>query len=135
MSDKTKPCPHANLRMEYAKDAMTTDKPWKLWQLRSQDSHEWMDAWKELQWDPETQYRRKPKTININGFEVPEPMREEPKQGTQYFTPYLWGHPETYCWNGRYVDKAYLELGLAHATYEAAEIHGKALRSFTEVKG
>jgi hypothetical protein len=78
MSDKTKPCPHAHLRMEYAKDALITDKPWKLWQLRSTCSELWMDAWKELQWDPKTAYRRKPKTVKIGDFEVPEPMREAP---------------------------------------------------------
>lgn len=135
MTTETKPCPHAALRMEYAKDAMTTDKPWELWQRKDPDSGKWRDAWRELQWHPEMQYRRRPKTININGFEVPEPMREAPKQGTQYFIPYLLGQPETHCWYGSSIDKSLLKAGLVHATYEAAEIHGKALRSFTEVKG
>jgi hypothetical protein len=121
--------------MEYAKDAMTTYKPWKLWQFKTHGREEWLDACKELHWDHAVQYRRKPKTININGFEVPEPMREAPKQGTEYCIPYLLGQPETHCWYGSSIDKSLLKAGLVHATYEAADLHSKALRSFTEVWG
>jgi len=136
MRDETKPCPHAALRMEYAKDAMTTDKPWKLWQLKSLSCEEWVDAVQELRWKPSVQYRRKPKTININGFEVPEPMREAPARGSSYFHADLTsGSHVSWWWSGDDVDYMRLEAGMVHATPEAAELHSRALRSFTEVKG
>jgi len=37
-------------------------------------------------WWSFTDYRWKPKTVIVNGVEVPEPMREYPKTGTYYWT-------------------------------------------------
>lgn len=135
MTTETKPCPHAHLRMEYAKDALTTDKPWKLWQQKRPAADQWMDAWRELQWNPFMQYRRKPKTININGYEVPEPMREAPAGGSSYFYAELTSGSQVSRWSGDCIDYMRLEAGMAHATPEAAELHSRALRSFTAVKG
>src|SRR5690606_33602489 len=104
MSDKTKPCPHAHLRMEYAKDALTTDKPWKLRQLRTPGSHERVDAPKELASNPDTSYRHKPSTININGFEVPDPMREAPPRGSSYFYAKLIAGSDESWWSGDDID-------------------------------
>ena len=134
MCDETKPCPHAALRMEYARDALLTDKPWELWQMKAPWREEWHDAEEELQWDPEIQYRRKPRTININGFEVPEPLREAPAMGSSYFYADLTSGSHVSWWGGDDVDYMRLEAGMVHATPEAAELHSKAFRSFTEVK-
>jgi hypothetical protein len=86
-------------------------------------------------------YRIKPKTININGFEVPEPLREAPKIGETYYvanTAAVRDMPgETY-WVNDKADQKWLNLGLCHSTKEAAQIHIDALLSFTrmpEVKG
>jgi len=135
MRDETKSCPHAHLRMEYAKDALLTDKPWKLWQLKSLICEEWVDALQELQWNPSVQYRRKPRTININGYGVPEPLREAPASGSSYFYAKLIAGSDVSWWSGDNIDYMRLEAGIVHATPEAAELHSKALRSFTEVKG
>lgn len=89
----------------------------------------------EAQWKPEC-YRIKPRTININGHEVPEPMRVEPNSDESYFVPNLIeDHPFThFTWNGNRIDKKWLVLGVCHTTKEAAIAHAKALLSFTEVK-
>lgn len=77
--------------------------------------------------------RIKPKTININGIEVPEPMREEPKRGAQIWVADLMSSAGTTAinWYPGNNHKGYLEAGLCHLTQEAAELHAKALLSFT----
>lgn len=74
------------------------------------------------------------KTININGFEVPEPLREAPEEGTRCFTCAIW-HEDTFnvmIWTGGLYDVRCLKRGLLHLTKEAAILHAKALLSFTE---
>lgn len=76
----------------------------------------------------------KPATININGFEVLEPMREAPRNGTKYWVGDVRG-VETpangFLWAGDCIDRCLLARGLCHTTKEAAELHAKALLSFT----
>lgn len=85
-------------------------------------------------------YRVKPKTITINGFEVPEPLREMPSPDTQVFWPSFWPnasdaktescfisyHPETVA--------VLLRCGLLHSTEKAASAHALALISLTKNK-
>lgn len=79
--------------------------------------------------------RRKPRMININGIEVPEPMREAPEIGTQYWiATVIDTEPGIYAWREDVIDRLWLSLGVCHLTKEAAEMHRKALLSFTEVK-
>lgn len=122
---------HAELMMEYAKDAMKHDKPWKLWQAAIPDSG-WIDLAGPIAFHSEQQYRRKPKTININGFEVPEPAREPLLFGQTYFTLFGISDCVKREWEGATIDVSRLKLGLIHLTAEAAEIHAKALLSFTQ---
>jgi len=79
------------------------------------------------------EFRLKPRTININGHEVPEPIREAPAMGTEYWTAgfALVGDMGTLHWEGDSVDSEHLRHGLCHATREAAEAHARALLSFT----
>src|SRR6478735_3462310 len=76
--------PHALLMMEYAKDCLSQRYPTG-WQFRLGPNEVWAD-FKGAQapmWVESIQYRRKPKTILINGIEVPEPLRVAPNKGTQ----------------------------------------------------
>ena len=77
-------------------------------------------------------YRVKPSMININGYEVPEPMRVEPEIGTVYYIV-VFSDSGTYFadWQGGSYEKYWLKLGLCHSTKEAAELHMKALLSFS----
>lgn len=127
---------HAELMAQYAEDARETDKPWERWEYCI--GSEWFQCREaHMHWSVEHQYRRKPRTININGYEVPEPMREAPDDGT-----WVWvaspGHPDgvNHYRVSRYMgfDTAdrWAALGLMHTTREAAEAHAKALLSFTQ---
>jgi len=123
---------HADLMLEYAKDAQETDKPWERWEyFRKEVWHQHRD---NPSWFVDVKYRRKPKTILINGFEVPEPVREPLKYGTSYYQVSFARRPElSGCeWTNHAIDHHRLGLGLIHLTLEAAEAHAKALLSFTQ---
>jgi hypothetical protein len=53
---------HAELMMQYAQDAMTTDKPWELWEARAPRKHDWYTLKSDPCWSTDFEYRRKPKT-------------------------------------------------------------------------
>ena len=81
--------------------------------------------------------RVKPKVININGIEVPEPMREMPPEGTSVYWPGF--GPDSGDTHTESADVGcypamlpyLLRKGLLHLTKEAATIHANALLSFT----
>ena len=89
---------------------------------------EWSNK-KSLGFHDDVKYRIKPRTITVNGFEVPEPMQEAPTAGAEYFTPNitgdeLWARAN---WNSDRFDKRWLSRGLCHTTNEAAIAHAKAM--------
>lgn len=79
------------------------------------------------------QYAEDALTININGFEVPEPVREPLPCGTVYCVANIsiTTGPMQYRWSDDRIDFRFLREGLIHLTPEAAELHSKALLSFT----
>ena len=125
---------HAALMAEYAKDAAETETPWKRWEFFY--GTVWHECSTSISWDERTQYRRKPRTININGFEVPEPLREAPKEDTEIFLLDVCSQSlvdqDEYCNTPSY--NRILGLGIMHLTREAAVIHARALLSFTTTK-
>jgi len=136
---ENKPHPHAELMAQYAEDAKETDKPWERWEVLGNNGYSIM-LLSHPTWHPSVVYRRKPSTININGYEVPEPVRVL-QGGETYYCPYIgtgrqeldiaqWRHG-----SGFIVPRHLVEMGLVHTTREAAELHAKALLSFTNGKG
>ena len=124
---------HAHLMALYAQDATETAKPWERWQFRRDP--DWRDCEEPLYWHEGIEYRRKPKTININGFEVPEPYKE----ALEICQAYWVANPaaimaSAQSFTAHDIERHWLEAGLVHLTKEAAELHRKALLSFTEVK-
>lgn len=120
--------------LQYAQDAQETETPWERWEYKYEDE-KWKDSDGPLHFYSDFQYRRKPRTININGIEVPEPMRNAPKHGSIYFFPRIeLGDKYAFAtqWSGDYIDEMRLKDGICHATSEAAELHAKALLSFTK---
>ena len=121
---------HAALMMQYAQDAAETDKPWLRWEYNS-PGHD--DGWEPFtsthpSWMENMEYRRKPRTMTYT-VTIPEPMREAPKDGNEYyvpcqFAPALFGSFEWY--NGD-LDKLYLKRGLCFATKEDAIAAAKAM--------
>lgn len=80
--------------------------------------------------------RVKPRTININGHEVPEPARVAPEPDEPFWLPaILSGDSETTSarrWTGTHGCYRWLQQGLIHLTKEAASAHAAALISFTD---
>ncbi len=118
---------------EYAKDAMETDRPWDRWEHNPPDFLHWHSCIDHPSWSEHSKYRRKPRTININGFEVPEPVRVDLEDEQDYFLPDLSATLRTAQsrWGGDEMDAGWLKRGLIHLTREAAEAHARALLSFT----
>jgi hypothetical protein len=133
-----KPHKHAALMLQYAQDAAETDKPWERWQYRLNAAN-WTTFTRTDQFEDfgGIEYRRKPSVILINDIEVPEPMREKPEIGTSYWLPDILDTDERLSssemtWDDHVLDNSLLERGLCHLTSEAAELHAKAIISFTK---
>ena len=124
---------HAAAMAEYAKDALETDKPWERWEF-SCGNQEYKSLQSQPLWVADFRYRRKPKTIMINGHEVPEPHRTPLKSGEMYWTLSLVRGATSAHWQDDGIDSRYLENGFIHLTEEAAEKHFNALKSFTAQK-
>ena len=76
------------------------------------------------------------KTININGYEVPEPFRGALKVGDAFYVADPTSEDVTYrhTWDGDDWDHLILKNGLIHISKKAAKKHSKALKSFTKSK-
>jgi len=129
---------HADLMAQYAQDALETDKPWERWEFcRSKNKWERLDT--HPSWITSREYRRKPKTIRIGEYDVLMPERQPLSAGQCYFVPRLDSSSENnFCsvaWalndGGDVIDRTFLRNGMVHLTQEAAELHAKALLSFT----
>lgn len=121
---------HADNLALYTQDANECSEPWLRWQYWSGYANQWVDADGPLTFNPKVEYRRKPRTININGYEVPEPVREPLENGEKYWL----ASTEGVClstWNSSSLDEEWFAAGLVHLTEEAARQHTDALLSFT----
>ena len=133
--DPSKPAhPHANSALDYATEMLTDPAPWVNWEYRNGANHDWCPCSKNPVWGRHMEYRRKPRTITINGIEVPEPVREPLTLNQDYYAVRL-EYPDgflkpTWCHSVR--DSRYLVAGLIHLTEEAARKHAEALLSFTK---
>ena len=124
---------HADLIAQYLEDANECEQPWLRWQYKHPLSDEWMDAISPLPFDPGYAYRRKPRTIRIGEFDVPEPVREPLVWGQEYWVARVLDDGAVkYTWHDDAVDSLWLADGLIHLTKEAAQIHIDALLSFTK---
>ena len=70
-----------------------------------------------------------PKTIKVNGFDVPEPMRDEPAENATYAVaqPSEGDYYNEFSWGGCLLETNWLQRGLLHSTKEAAVAHAKAM--------
>ena len=74
-------------------------------------------------------------TININGYDVPQPVREPLDNGDMYYaaSPTTHGTPIRAEWRHDEFDKNALKNGLIHLSKKAVKKHNKALKSFTKL--
>lgn len=123
--------PHAELMMEYAKDAMTRPDPWLLWQWRGDEGKAWADLTDNPIWYRLYEYRRKPvPTRVINGFTVPRGETEPPQgEDVHYFAPDAGDSTwfRDYYWGNGTVDINRLNRGLVFLTEEHAVAVAKAM--------
>lgn len=75
---------HAELLLQYAQDAQETETPWDRWEWRISPSNKWENSQGSPAFYSGYEYRRKPETININGFAVPKPMYYAPEIGEKF---------------------------------------------------
>lgn len=124
--------PHAALMLLYAKDAAEMTRPWTLWEYED-GVNNWCPCTTHPSWVVERKYRHKPRFININGFDVPEPCyNPEPGQKVWWVDMTSRGVGWDLYENRLAHHKARAAAGIAHCTREAAELHVRALLSFTE---
>ena len=82
------------------------------------------------------QNHKSPKTIYINGFEVPEPCTKGIEYGIDYYVPCFnnernWEHYRCYDDEQYYL---HLKKGIVHNNVDSAIAHTKALLSFKQEK-
>lgn len=128
---------HAEFMKQYAEDAAETDEPWRRWEHWEKVNGRWFSLHGHPSWHETKRYRRKPRTININGHEVPEPLRQALVRGASYYVPNVFseGRADQMVWTGDDFDLRSLKRGLVHLNRAAAKAHAQALLSFTEVEG
>lgn len=70
-----------------------------------------------------------PKTIKVNGFDVPEPMRETIPVDTPFYLAdvVVSKYYSAFYWTASESDTTWLARGLLHTTVEAAVAHAKAM--------
>ncbi len=123
MTDK-KEHPHA-----WVLRALADGEPLENFEFKLQNDDCWLNLASMEPLDyPQWLFRRKPRTIRIGDLDVPEPMREAPAFGAQYWIASV-NKKEVVdlVWQNDTVDKQWLAAGLCHTTKEAAELHRKAL--------
>lgn len=75
----------------------------------------------------------KKRTINVNGFEVPEPERKPLKLNqTYYITDLTELCQSDFTWEDDFYDNKWLKAGMIHLSQENAILHANALLSFTK---
>ncbi|UIS74585.1 hypothetical protein [Morganella phage Mecenats66] len=125
---------HAEL-MAKAAEIAKNDKHWyRHFQVLSVDADQWFGFSGEFEFDPKREYRLKPITISINGYEVPAPLRAdvEPAVGDRlYVADTSAAEARLTTWNGAPADYRCLSYGILHCTKEAADCHRTAMLSFS----
>jgi len=130
-------CPHYELMLEYIKDCAESQTPWLSWEHKGCYENTWGTLSQHPNWQKDVSYRRKVKTILINGFEVPEPLRVAPEWGTiVYFVDILQDELfDSFTYGIMKGGDDLIKLGLSHLAKDAAIRHAQALLSLTkEVK-
>ena len=124
---------HAALMLQYAQDAMETDKPWERWQFRALDTEGWLDCAGGTGFSDLCEYRRKPRTMTYK-VTIPEPLREAPERQRRYFMVSLASgdYFNEFLWCGEAREHAWLKRGLCFATKEDAIAAAKAMMPIKE---
>ncbi|CDG86383.1 hypothetical protein [Xenorhabdus bovienii] len=124
---------HADLMMKAVEMAQLKAEWWEYFEVLHDDADRWLSLAGEFYFDPDKEYRLKPRTIRIGSVDVPEPVREPLEEGQDYYFLDLGGesyYDETF-WLGDLDDVDRLNRCLIHLDRESAVMHAKALLSLT----
>ena len=111
---------HADLMAEYAKDAAKSTEPWKDWEITDLiEPTDWISCTGHPSWYSGHNYRRKPKTVTINGIVVNKGLTEA-NYDTLVYIPALHLHEKYIAIRFEDTYQRSLERGLVHATKEDA---------------
>lgn len=123
--------PHADL-MAKAAEIAKTDKEWyRHFEIKTLHFDAWSEMCNEV-FFVNDEYRLKPRFIDINDHQVPEPVREPLEDDQEYWIADIRYAPSVFNWENNDADYRWLERGIIHLTKEAAESHSAALLSFTQ---
>ncbi|KMW71139.1 hypothetical protein TI10_22345 [Photorhabdus luminescens subsp. luminescens] len=118
---------HAELMMQYARDALKTDEPWKMWERLHIEAVSWEQCLYSPAWSTEFKYRRKPEMIAVGKVSFPKPVDYELERGQRYHVMGILSSPQgniaTRLWGDSDFDHEYLQNGFIHLTKEAAQQH------------
>lgn len=123
--------PHADL-MAKAAEIAKTNKEWHRHFECKGSADIWVDMPENTGFCDWGEYRLKPRFIDINGHQVPEPVREPLEDDQEYWITDIRYAPSVFNWENNDADYRWLERGIIHLTKEAAESHSSALLSFTQ---
>ena len=128
---------HAGLMIEFANESANDKNAYKNWQYCAValGATEWAQCQDIPNWNLGTKYRRKPPTIKIGEYEVPEPIRIMPPPNSVCYIPNICGHGmkhhvtqyNTHDTMNRF------NAGMLFETEAAAAICAKAITSFTRL--
>ena len=117
---------HAALMLQYAQDALETDKPWERWEWKG--GRGWYPLASEFAFSIHYEYRRKPRTMTYT-VTIPEPLRKAPETGSWYWLAEtaIDDFTSRVEWVGDGCDRSWLKRGLCFATKEDAIAAAKAM--------
>ena len=123
---------HADLMLEYAKQAQESEEPWRNWEM-SREGICWVSVDSNPSWNINREYRMKKKTINIGGIEITEPVRGALTIGEIYYIPYLGASSRAsyHIWQGDDLDYLRISSGIVHRNEDDAIKHAIALMGLT----
>lgn len=124
---------HADLMLEYAKQAQVSEEPWRNWEVSYEGEGVWFDISVQPSWDINKEFRMKKKTINIGGIEINEPVRGALTIGEIYYIPYLGASSRAsyHIWQGDDLDYLRISRGIVHRNEDDAIKHAIALVGLT----
>ena len=122
---------HADLMLEYAKQAQESEEPWRNWE-RSREGI-WFGVSGQPSWNINREYRMKKKTINIGGIEIAEPVRSALTIGEIYYIPSLgdFRRASYHICQGDDIDYLRISSGIVHRNEDDAIKHAIALLGLT----
>ncbi len=124
---------HAAMMLQYAKDAMETDRPWERWEFTRGGA--WQPCENNPEWFADKNYRRKPEMIKVGKWEFPKPIGSPPRDEEKYWIVRAYFHaeaghvPDSKIWYGDEADYGYLKANICHLSREAAQAHADALNA------